>query len=225
MSTQTIKKLLVTGVALTVILTFSACQKADVVADGGIRSFEKLVGKSQLTSTVSADNYHTFTSQLGNTFLISAKPESTNRDILASIDATPFIAAGLDASLLPEGYEVVDNRLIIFSEYSDQALEPANPTAVEAMTGLIKAQRSRFGYHEALDHFGIELGNGNMIEWAADMTTNDKDLVFVVEPSVLSDAGLNPDQVEGWLHADVTVMDQQGKKSVVKKLLQPVDLP
>lgn len=45
---------------------------------------------------------------------------------------------------------------------------------------IVEKSRDSIGYHAALDHYGIDLENGNMFEWAKDISTNDKDIVFVL---------------------------------------------
>jgi hypothetical protein len=75
-----------------------------------------------------------------------------------------------------------------------------------------------------MDHYGISLGNGNMFEWAKDMTTNDKDIVFVLNPDPFITAGLDPNRVEGWVYAKVTVDDENGKPIQVDRLLKPFNL-
>ena len=210
---------------VAILLTLVGCQETDVVVAGGVKSFTEFVAVEELNATLTVDNYHQFNAPSGDFFALSTSPQTTNKDIYASIDVNPFVNAGLNTDALPDGYEVIEDRLIIYSDFTNEQYSQKNPSAVDVLKGLIKANRQRFGYHDAMDHFGIELGNGNMIEWAADLSTNDKDLVFVVEPSILVAAGLNPEAVEGWVYADVTVMDAQGNKSTVKKLLKPFDLP
>jgi F420-0:gamma-glutamyl ligase len=63
-----------------------------------------------------------------------------------------------------------------------------------------------------------------MFEWAKDMTTNDKDIVFVLNPEVFINAGVDASNVEGWVFAKVETMDESGKKIEVDKFLKPFDL-
>lgn len=201
------------------------CQKTDVVVTSGLKSFEALAAVPALNTQVNADGYVTLTAPNGESVSLTTKPEASDKDLLLTLDLAPFVAAGLDITKLPEGYSTNDNQLIIASEFTDKAYSKAANDAVTALNGLIAAQRDRFGYHEALDHYGIGFGNGNMFEWAKDMAKNDKDYVFVLEPTLLAEAGLNPETVEGWLYADVEVKGDNGQKQTVKKLLKPFDLP
>ena len=83
--------------------------------------------------------------------------------------------------------------------------------------------RGSIGYHTALDHYGVKLENGNMFEWAKDMSKNDKDIVFVLNPEPFVAAGVDPNAVEGWVFAKVP-MEEDGKTIEVDKLLKPFDL-
>jgi copper chaperone CopZ len=86
----------------------------------------------------------------------------------------------------------------------------------EAVTGI--------GYHGALDHYGVSLGDGNLFEWAKDMSANDKDIVFVLNPAPFIAAGVDPNKVDGWAFAKVTVDDENDKPIEVDKLLKPFNL-
>jgi hypothetical protein len=91
---------------------------------------------------------------------------------------------------------------------------------VQALQDLVRNHRTMLGYHAALGHFGLALGGGNMVEWAQDEHANDKDLVFVLNPQPFADAGVDVAKVQGWVLADVAVMDAQGRKSTARKLLK-----
>ncbi len=106
--------------------------------------------------------------------------------------------------------------------------EKSGPEARESLEAtfaqLVKTQRARIGYHEKLDHYGIKLGNGNMLEWAKDMSKNDKDLVFVLNPEPFILAGVDPAKIQGWTFAKVETKDDAGKTVFVDKLLKAFDL-
>jgi hypothetical protein len=63
-----------------------------------------------------------------------------------------------------------------------------------------------------------------MFEWAKDMGTNDKDMVFVLNPEPFIAAGVDPGKIAGWAFAKVTVDDENGKPIEVDKILKPFDL-
>ena len=56
------------------------------------------------------------------------------------------------------------------------------------------------------------------------MKTNDKDIVFVLNPEPFIAAGTDPNRIEGWLFTKVTVDDKNGRPVLVDKLLKPFDL-
>jgi hypothetical protein len=88
----------------------------------------------------------------------------------------------------------------------------------------MKANREAIGYHEALDHYGIKLGEGNLFEWAKDDKTNDKDLVLVLNPEPFLAAGVDPALLTNWVFAKVEVMDEKGNSTQVDKFLSPYEL-
>jgi poly-D-alanine transfer protein DltD len=56
------------------------------------------------------------------------------------------------------------------------------------------------------------------------MKTNDKDIVFVLNPQPFIDAGVDPSALESWVFAKVETMDDSGKKIEVDKFLKPFDV-
>lgn len=150
-------------------------------------------------------------------------------DVEFSFDAAPFIAAGLDIAKLPsvEGikYELEGGRLMYHFELGSDKFSPEAKKSLETtFAEIVRTQRARIGYHEKLDHYGIKLGNGNMLEWAKDMAKNDKDLVFVLDPAPFIAAGVDPAKIQGWAFAKVETKDDAGKTIQVDKLLRPYNL-
>ena len=87
-----------------------------------------------------------------------------------------------------------------------------------------QTQRAGSATTRKLDHYGIKLGNGDMLEWAKDMSKNDKDLVFVLDPAPFIAAGVDPAKIQGWSFAKVETKDDSGKTIQVDKLLRPFNL-
>ncbi|MDR0852087.1 MAG: hypothetical protein LBN36_06295, partial [Clostridiales Family XIII bacterium] len=136
------------------------------------------------------------------------------------VDSRPFVAAGLDLSKLEN---VNGDWLVFLSSGFDMLNENVESTAQKQFETDAKALRDSISYHTALDHYGISFGDGNMFEWAKDVSTNDKDIVFVLNPESLINAGVDPNAVEGWVFAKVPV-EIDGKQVEVDKLLKPFDL-
>lgn len=226
--------------ALSFALAISACAGTDVVARVAKTSFEAVVEASGADASWDAGSgAWSLASAGGDLVLVAADfarnnaegaPADLDRpDVALSLDAAPFLAAGLDPARLSGGsgfdYSVEAGRLVLRFELGD-AKFPAGASAsfTTAFAELLGARRDVLGYHAALDHYGLDLGGGNMFEWAKDATKNDKDLVWVLDPAALVAAGLDPAAVAGWVFAEVEVMDADGRKRLVEKLLRPYDL-
>lgn len=149
--------------------------------------------------------------------------KTNNYDIMLELAIEPFIQAGLDKNKLPE--EMLSNDVIIVgTKLSDEKTTyDGDFSSYESYKKIVKSKRNSIKYHAELDHYGIDLGNGNLFEWAKDMNTNDKDIVFVLNPEPFIDAGVNPEKVDGWVYAKVSTM-KDGKKIEVYKLLKPFNL-
>ncbi len=156
----------------------------------------------------------------GSASVFIAQNFSGAQDIVLRVDATPFIAAGLDVTKLSETSFV--DGLLTYSVDLDGSKTYAN--VVEAFTDIVSIQADLVGYHAALDHYGLSLNDGNVFEWAADVKTNDKDIVFVLNPQSLMDAGVDVENIEGWIFAEVEIMLADGTMKMVPKLLKPFDL-
>jgi len=68
------------------------------------------------------------------------------------------------------------------------------------------------------------VGDGSLFEWAKNLNTNDKDIVFVLNPEPFIMAGVDPNSIEGWTFTKVPVDDDKGKMIEVDKILKPFDL-
>ncbi len=231
--------LAVAGISLAAI-SLAGCGATDVVAKFANESFGAVIAASGPGVTWSESDYAwSLASPDGDQLLLSADFSRNNAagspadldkpDAEFVFDASPFLAAGLDVAKLPPAdgirYELEDGMFMIHFELSSDAFAPeAKKTIGSTFADIVKYQRARIGYHEKLDHYGIKLGNGNMFEWAKDMATNDKDIVFVLNPEPLVTAGLDPAMVAGWVFAKVETRDDAGKTIFVDKLLRPFNL-
>lgn len=219
--------------ALILTLTLVACGATDVVASFAKKSFRALT-ESPAARVEWSESEHAWSlsSIAGDRFSLSAdfsRNGADAPDASFSFDAAPFAAAGLDAAKLPAaegvGYSLADGRFTVSFEIGDAAFASGAKESFAATFGeLAKFERGRIGYHDKLDHYGITLGNGNMFEWAKDMGTNDKDIVFILDPAPFIAAGVDPARIEGWAYAKVETKDARGKMIQVDKLLKPFDL-
>jgi hypothetical protein len=210
--------------------TVVSCDKLDTVGNYSIRSFDGLLNSApQLVSEDDADRGWSFAAPDGSARFIWSRnfAASSLFDVMLEFDAVPFIAAGLDPARLPGNFyfNSESNVLTLGTKWGTEQL-PYNGevTPLASYEQIVKLNRQSIGYHGAADHYGVDVGNGNLFEWAKDVTTNDKDIVFVLNPEPFIAAGTDPDRIEGWLFTKVTVDDENGKPVQVDKILKPFDL-
>ncbi|MDR1518576.1 MAG: hypothetical protein LBU23_00315 [Planctomycetota bacterium] len=138
--------------------------------------------------------------------------------------AEPFLRAGADPAKLPAGM-LRDGMLNIALDSAGRSAAKTGASPAESFADLIDANRERIGYHFQLGHFGLDLGGGNLLEWAGDPVANSLDLVFVLDPEVFLGAGVDKDRVDGWLFGSVVIHDAaSGRKVEVPKFLKPFNL-
>jgi len=212
------KKILMTGILLLSLL-LAACSSLDVVQKDAVRAFDEVMG------ALPAEEYEP------NRWKLTAPDGAAwfafdNMSMDMVVDAAPFVAAGADLSKLESAGEHNINpgrdSIYFSSPGFDMLNQNVKATAIRQFEYDIGALRKYLGYHAEMDHYNIDL-DGAMFEWAKDMKSNDKDIVFVLDPEPLIAAGVDPENVDGWAYAQVPVM-QDGKEVQVYKFLKPFDL-
>jgi hypothetical protein len=218
------KRFILISILVMLSLALSACRLTDVVGRYAVSSFEQLM--EQNTDKVYYENgnqlWH-FTSPGGERFGWTQNPKDTNPDIIMEFDARPFIDAGLRIGDLPEGYvyDRASGKLTIVVDLGNNKFEYKDePTPSSSFAKIVQSHRKLIEYHSPMDHYGILIGHGNKFEWAKDTSTNEKDIVFILDPQPLIDAGVDPEQVEGWNYAEVEI--KMGK--MAHKFLKPYNL-
>ncbi len=218
--------------ALLFAILDTAGGKLDVIGEGSIEAFEKIL--QTVPNQVQTANTNRGWSLLAPDgtarFIWSENYGNTQYDVLFELDAQPFIDAGLDTAKLPENYTVNDGMLLVGADLGNDATVEGEATPLAAYEQIAREHRESVSYHMAMDHYTLDLGDGNAFEWAKDLDmsaatgeSQDKDIVFALNPEPLIAAGVNPESVEGWVYSQVE-MHEHGKSLKVWKLLKPFDL-
>ncbi len=223
---------LVVGIIAAVVQT--AGRNLDVVGKQSATSFETIL--NTIPDNVKADEINggwSLTAPDGGVRFIWSGDYSQSplHDVMLEFDAAPFVSAGLDTDKLPDNYTAYDGMLMVGTKLGTEKPDSKGEAApLAAYEQIVNKHRSFINYHMDMDHYGVKLGDGNMFEWAKDMETNtiknqnqDKDIVFVLNPEPLIAAGVDPEKVEGWAYATVSVMEG-GKTLEVYKFLKPFNL-
>ena len=222
------KHIIRAGLFALLMLTALSCGKLDVVGTDSVASFAKVL--QQIPQSVTTDQMNggwSLAAPDNSVRFIWSKnyAESPLHDVMLEFDAAPFIAAGLNPERLPENFAFYDGMIMVGTKLGQEVLKyTGEVTPLASYEQIVKLKRNAIGYHGALDHYGVNLGDGNLFEWAKDTGTNDKDLVFVLNPEPLIAAGVDPSRIEGWAFAKVTVDDTNGKPVEVDKILKSFDL-
>jgi hypothetical protein len=207
-----------------------SCSKLDVVGNDSVRAFDVLLKSApQLVSEDKANKGWSFSAPDNSARFIWGRnfAESSSLDVMLEFDAAPFIVAGLAPSKLPEDFHFNSERLslVVGTKLGTKQLQyDVEATPLASYQQIVKLKRGSIGYHGQMDHYGVNLGNGNMFEWAKNMSTNDKDIVFVLDPAPFIAAGTDPANIAGWAFDKVMVDDANGKPVQVEKILKTFDL-
>lgn len=220
--------------ALLAVVLQTAGGNLDVVGKQSVASFDVVL--QAIPAQVTADDMNggwSLRTPDGSARFIWSKDfaKSPLHDVMLELNAQPFVDAGLDAGKLPANYTFVDGMLMVGAKLGNAELhDNGTVTPLASYEQIVNNYRTAINYHAALDHYGVKLGDGNMFEWAKDMTRNtstgkeqDKDIVFVLNPEPLIAAGVDPAKVAGWVYAQVPV-EENGKTVQVYKLLKPMNI-
>ena len=221
-------KIICAGFAALLILAAGSCQKFDVVGKESVKSFDKVL--QQVPQSVTADEMNggwSLAAPDGMVRFIWSKnyAESPLHDVMLEFAAAPFIAAGLDPEKLPATYAYYDEMIMVGTKLGQETIKySGEATPLAAYEKLVQLKRNSIAYHGALDHYGIDLTGGNQFHWAKDINSNDKDMVFVLDPAPLIAAGVDPKLLKGWMLGKVTVDGKDGRPVEVDKILKAVNL-
>lgn len=205
---------------LVLTLILSSCSATDVIGKNSKKSFDKIYETNiDDIGFVSNKNRFVFTLPTGETFEWSKDFKDNKEDIVFEVDAKPFLDAGLNVNILPDYITLKDGKLIFKFDLSDRSIKYNDKDGGKTFEDIIDKHRDLLGYHEELEHFGLKLAEGYKIEWAKDMDTNDKDIVFILNPQALRELGVDVERVSGWTYTKMKEMDKE-----VELLLKPFDL-
>jgi len=204
-----------------IALILSNCSDLDVVKADAIRSF------GDILKILPAEDYKGDSSE----WVLTAPDNAAwfcwkSQEIQIVVDAQPFVSAGLDLSKLENG--VVNEDMLVYSSPLSDAGEQGAP--LKLFKKSAEFFRASLGYHPEMDHYNITPGNGNIFEWAKDLSTNgttgknqELDIVFALNPEPLIAAGVDTEKLEGWTYTQVPV-DIDGKPTKVWKILKAFNL-
>lgn len=221
------KILVIIAVVFLMALTFASCKQTDLVGKTSVTSFNEVL--KVIPDKIKADEMNggwSLSAPDGTARFIWSKDFSKSpiHDVMLEFDSKPFVDAGLDVSKLPKGLAYTDKIMVGTKLGNEKLSYKGDATPIASYEKIVELKRSSIKYHADLDHYGVVLSNGNVFEWAKDMSKNDKDIVFVLDPKVFIDAGVDPAKVEGWAFKKVKVDDENGKKIEVDKFLKPFNL-
>ncbi|MDR1377341.1 MAG: hypothetical protein LBJ22_07500 [Synergistaceae bacterium] len=207
-----------------------AAFSTDIVGQASIVSFEEMLNALEFPPVADEmDDMWILTAPDGGAAFWWRRGAKEERafDTYICFDAEPFVEAGLDLDKLPaEMKGMLDKgKLMAGKKLSPEPLVyDGEITPLASYGQIVKLDRDSVGYHAALGHYGVTVADGCVVEWAKDMSKNDKDLVFVLEPKLFLDAGADPSKVRGWTYAKVPLEDARGRKFEAEKFLKPFDL-
>ncbi|GHT79213.1 hypothetical protein FACS1894130_07320 [Spirochaetia bacterium] len=205
-----------------------SCKQLDVIGKGAKTSFgEVLTARSGTLGVDELTGGWTLPAPDGSAVFVWVPDFGTGAlyDVMLVFDIQPFLDAGLNVNHLHDNITINGDKIMVGTKLGgEKAAYTGAPTPLSSFEQIVDRNRGSIGYHIALDHYGVDLTDGFMFEWAKDMKTNDKDMVFVLNPEPFIAAGADPAKIDGWVFTTVPTMDKNGRKIEVEKILKPVNL-
>lgn len=215
---------------IAALLILTGCEVTDLVAKVAVTSFDSLV--KEVPDKVAFDDKKDGWAISGlddkERAILSRDFSGGTPDIAVEFNAAPFIEAGLDVAKLPGDQYMYDEStgdITMPYEYGgDKFGAGAGKSALDLFKQIVKTHRSIIGYHEEGDHYKIDLGRGNLFGWAKDVSTNKADLVFVLNPKPLVDAGVDAAKIKEWIFTKLPVTDKDGKPAQVEVFMKAFNI-
>ena len=227
------KRAILTALAVLVLAgalvpSAEAAFGTDVVGAAAVTSFGKILGALPTPAANEAERTWVIAAPDGKASFSWRSSEEGERpfDVYISFDAAPFVNAGLDAGKLPDAMKpkLPDGQLVVGGKLSKGIKYGGDVTPLSSFEQIALLDRDAIGFHAPLGHYGVTVADGFVFEFAEDMSKNDKDIVFVLDPKIFTDAGVTPEKVDGWAFAKVPLEDEWGRPYEAEKFLKPFDL-
>jgi len=181
---------------LIVLALLAACSSDDFKKEAKA-SFTEMMASDSLMAMIEDGVAHVkVTPEAHLDFTLDS---STDQDVYMAFMAQPFLDAGLDVTALPDNV-ILKGDMLVFSFDLKEA--KVGTDAVSKLSNILDTNRALLTYHADLDHYGLKLGV-HKFEWAKDMSTNDKDAVFVLDGETLISWGVDLSKVTGWTVGDM----------------------
>ena len=183
-------------------LTLASCQGLDVIGNDSISAFEEMLNYYENNISYNS-NYNTFelVSPDNSTILGWCADYSVGyqNGLIISVDASVFLKAGLNESKLPDNIIIDDDRLIFGVNYNFVQISSTElQMPLQAYKLILGENRYNLSFHSMGDHFSLKVGEGNSFEWAKDMLSNESDIVFMLDPQILTNADADITKIQGW---------------------------
>ncbi|MCL6570825.1 MAG: hypothetical protein K6T88_03970 [Bacillus sp. (in: Bacteria)] len=217
------KKIITILVSTALLVAFTGCSRpitGNKEADNALTAFNKIVkAYPEQKGFHEALKHWGFELPTGEKFEWSKDMSANKADFAMVMLADPLVEAGLDIKKLDKNgwlYEPaakddkgneLPNRLIKPYNVSDK--KQASNGSEDSMRRLLKADNEIVNYHKDEQHFGLQLGEGNEVQWTEELGINDADMIFVLKADPLVKAGLDIKKLDGsgWVFKEASKDD------------------
>lgn len=205
------KKVAAIIISSAFLVALSGCSRpitGNKEADNALDAFNKIVkAYPEKKGFHEALKHWGFELPTGEKFEWSKDMSANKADFAMVLLADPLVEAGLDVNKLDKNewlYEPagkddkgndLPNRLIKPFNVSDK--KQNSNGSEDSMRRLLKADTDSVSYHKNERHYGLNLGEGNQVQWTEKLGLNNADMIFTLKAEPLVNAGLDINQLKG----------------------------
>lgn len=201
---------MILGVVLAMLLIFTGCSSSASINKAAVDNFEKLFNGKNVNFSFEIERW---------TLL------STDGDVLAfdsnssfmEFDLSPFLKAGLEPSKLSKEFivDTKNNRLRIEKVYGTEG-SMEDKDLLPMLAELLDHYPDQLTYHDAKCHYVLKLGENAKFEWASKPEETDKDILFILDPKDIVQAGADPEKIEGFEYTMVELDNGSKEYKLIK---------
>ncbi|NTW72899.1 MAG: hypothetical protein HGA49_11755 [Eubacteriaceae bacterium] len=202
--------LMILGVVLAMIFIFTGCSSGDSINKAAVDNFEKLFNGKNVNFSFEIERW---------TLL------STDGDVLAfdsnssfmEFDLSPFLKAGLEPSKLSKEFivDTKNNRLRIEKVYGTEG-SMEDKDLLPMLAELLDHYPDQLAYHKEMGRYGLKIGKNAGFEWAVNPEDSKDDIVFILDPKDIVQAGADPEKIEGFKYTMVELDNGSKEYKLIK---------
>lgn len=184
---------------MLMVLSCSGCQQKSMNQENSVHSFEAML--DALPQDVQAEEGIWVAQAPDESLrLIWSKNFAQNNDLdfAFEIKMDPFLAVGMEIPNFPQALIKNDFLRIGLAFSPRDSIKKGDLSPIQSYEEIAEYENARVYFDESTNRFVFDLGGGNRLEWAKDLSSSEEDLLFVLNADNFLKGEIDLDNLEGW---------------------------